>query len=142
MSDRTDFESLADWMGEQDWTVNVRDYTDEYETYVREQPVDLLAERIIGSAWLAEHDRQVAERAWDEGYTRGNAHNGRRDDCPYRAAKGEQKLPDPKPWLFISDQVFGEFRSDHDEGYNSVSGTYWTFSPRPTHSQDREDYAS
>lgn len=40
---------------------------------------------------VAEHDRQVAERAWDEGYTRGNAHNGRRDDCPYRAAKGEQK---------------------------------------------------
>lgn len=36
------------------------------------------------SRWLAEHDRQVAERAWDEGYSRGNAHNGRRDDCPYR----------------------------------------------------------
>lgn len=33
--------------------------------------------------WLA----KVCEAAWDEGYTRGNAHNGRRDDCPYRAAE-------------------------------------------------------
>lgn len=24
-----------------------------------------------GDRWLAEHDRQVAERAWDEGFTRG-----------------------------------------------------------------------
>ena len=54
----------------------------------------------IESDWLVEHDRQVAERAWDEGqkagllradfeygaigyqHVRGN---------PYRAAKGEQK---------------------------------------------------
>lgn len=38
-------------------------------------------------AWIAEMRRQVAEEAWDEGYSRGNAHNGRRDDCPYRAAE-------------------------------------------------------
>lgn len=108
-----DFESLADWMGEQDWTVNVQDYTDEYETYVREQPVELLAERIIESDWLVEHDRQVAERAWDEGYeAAAEFHEGRekghwendfptkgmrtwRPDpaptSPYRAAKGEQQ---------------------------------------------------
>ncbi len=85
-----EFESLADWMGEQDWTVNVRDYTDEYEAYVREQPVELLAERIIESDWLAEHDRQVAERAWDEGFDSGHYVNDQepRDcDCrvnPYR----------------------------------------------------------
>ena len=54
----------------------------------------------IESDWLVEHDRQVAERAWDEGqkagllradfeygaigyqHVRGN---------PYRAAEGEQK---------------------------------------------------
>lgn len=37
--------------------------------------------------WLA----KVCEAAWDEGYTRGNAHNGRRDDCPYRAAEIREK---------------------------------------------------
>ena len=26
---------------------------------------------LLTSDWLAEHDRQVAERAWDEGFTRG-----------------------------------------------------------------------
>lgn len=26
-----------------------------------------LADKILGSRWLAEHDRQLAERAWDEG---------------------------------------------------------------------------
>lgn len=97
--------------------------------------------------WLSERDRQVAERAWDEGWDASERYGYPIDEDdsyenPYRAAKGEQKLLDPKPWLFISDQVFGEFRSDHDEGYNSVSGTHWAFSPRPTYSQDREDYAS
>lgn len=38
--------------------------------------------------WLAEHDRQVAERAWDEG--RDNSPFFPTDN-PYRAAKGEQK---------------------------------------------------
>lgn len=33
---------------------------------------------------IAEVERAAAEKAWDEGYTRGNAHNGRRDQCPYR----------------------------------------------------------
>lgn len=36
---------------------------------------------------IAEVERAAAEKAWDEGYSRGNAHNGRRDDCPYRAAE-------------------------------------------------------
>ena len=53
-----DFESLADWMGEQDWTHNVRDYTDEYTTHVR-GPVEHVAEAIITGSWLTEHDRQV-----------------------------------------------------------------------------------
>lgn len=39
----------------------------------------------IESDWLAEHDRQVAERAWDEGRDNSQTEN------PYRAAKGEQK---------------------------------------------------
>ena len=26
----------------------------------------VLADKILGSRWLVEHDRQVAERAWDE----------------------------------------------------------------------------
>ena len=38
---------------------------------------------------------------------------------------------DPEPWLFISDQVFGEFRSATDKGYHAVSGTYYAYSPRP-----------
>ena len=38
---------------------------------------------------------------------------------------------DPEPWLFISDQIFGEIRSAIDKGYHGVSGTYWVFSPRP-----------
>lgn len=49
---------------------------------------------------------------------------------------------DPKPWLFISDQVFGEFRSDHDKGYHDVSGTYWVFSPREGFEKDRARYAA
>lgn len=48
---------------------------------------------------------------------------------------------DPQPWLFISDQVFGEIRSDHDKGYHGVSGTWWAFKPRPNFNQNREDYA-
>ena len=31
----------------------------------------VLADKILGSRWLAEHDRQVAERAWDEGQRAG-----------------------------------------------------------------------
>lgn len=38
--------------------------------------------------WLSEHDRQVAERAWDEG--RDNSPFFPTEN-PYRAAKGEQK---------------------------------------------------
>jgi hypothetical protein len=38
---------------------------------------------------------------------------------------------DPEPWLFISDQVFGDFRSAVDKGYHDVSGTYYAYSPRP-----------
>lgn len=29
------------------------------------------ADLLLTSDWLAEHDRQVAERAWDEGFSRG-----------------------------------------------------------------------
>lgn len=119
-------------------------------TFLKTTPLGLaildLARTVNEGKVISEHDRQVAERARDEGekagllradfeygaigyqHVRGN---------PYRAAKGEQKPLDPKPWLLISDQVFGDFRSDHD-----VSGAYWAFSPRPAYSQDREDYAS
>jgi len=48
---------------------------------------------------------------------------------------------DPKPWLFVSDQVFGEHRSDHDKGPNDVAGTWWAFSPRENYEQDREAYS-
>lgn len=37
--------------------------------------------------WLAEHDRQVAERAWDEGYEAGRGAR-RHIPNPHRAAKG------------------------------------------------------
>jgi hypothetical protein len=47
---------------------------------------------------------------------------------------------DPKPWLFISDQVFGEIRSTYDRGYHGVSGTWWAFSPRAEYEQDRAKY--
>lgn len=53
----------------------------------------VLADKILKSRWLAEHDRQVAERAWDAAYVvgldRGGYHGP--DLNPYRAAKGEQK---------------------------------------------------
>lgn len=49
---------------------------------------------------------------------------------------------DPEPWLFISDQVFGELRSGRDKGFHSVSGTYWAFSPRREYEQDRARYES
>lgn len=42
--------------------------------------------RQIGEAWAALEaaaPHMLAE-AWDEGYTTGNAHNGRRDANPYR----------------------------------------------------------
>jgi hypothetical protein len=54
----------------------------------------------------------------------------------------EPEALDPKPWLFVSDQVFGEIRSDHDKGYHDVSGTWWAFSPRPQFAQAREIYAA
>lgn len=44
--------------------------------------------------WLAEHDRQVAERAWGEGAKAQADAYGMEVDTgpnPYRAAKGEQK---------------------------------------------------
>lgn len=48
--------------------------------------------------WLSEHDRQVAERAWDEGgsaarenVAQGIYADGEQIENPYRAAKGEQK---------------------------------------------------
>lgn len=50
--------------------------------------VQEMTKLLRAEAFSAERDRRVAERAWDEGYTRGNAHNGRRDDCPYRTKKG------------------------------------------------------
>jgi hypothetical protein len=52
----------------------------------------------------------------------------------------EVKMLDTKPWLFISDQIFGEFRADHDGGYHGVSGTWWAFVPRPEYEQDRLRY--
>lgn len=55
---------------------------------------------------------------------------------------GEYAQPylDPKPYVFLSDQVFGTPRSAVDGGFHSVSGTYWAFSPRPGYSQNEEDY--
>lgn len=52
----------------------------------------------LGAA-AEEFDRILVDRlivAWDEGYTVGNSHNGRRDANPYRAAappqpEGEQR---------------------------------------------------
>lgn len=49
--------------------------------------------------WLSEHDRQVAERAWDdaveEAHALGWLHDFAKSDAlarnPHRAAKGEQK---------------------------------------------------
>lgn len=57
------------------------------------------ADLLLTSDWLAEHDRQVAERAWDEGFDEASDDLGRSQMMsdmgeglnPYRAAKGEQK---------------------------------------------------
>lgn len=48
----------------------------------------------IESDWLVEHDRQVAERAWDEAIQHQWAHRpigNRSPHNPHRAAKEEQK---------------------------------------------------
>lgn len=53
----------------------------------------------IFDMWLAEHDRQVAERAWDAGFDKATSlvsedfwSDAWSDDhSPHRAAKGEQK---------------------------------------------------
>lgn len=60
----------------------------------------------------------------------------------HKAEEGASEVPalDPQPWLFISDQVFGEIRSDHDKGYHGVSGTYWVFSPREGFEKERARY--
>lgn len=60
----------------------------------------------------------------------------------HKAEEGSSDVPalDPQPWLFISDQVVGEIRSDHDKGYHGVSGTYWVFSPREGFEKDRARY--
>jgi hypothetical protein len=54
----------------------------------------------------------------------------------------QREALDPKPWLFISDQVLGEIRSERDRGYHGVSGTWWAFSPRPRFAQDRDLYTA
>ena len=54
---------------------SMSEYTDELARVIRRVDgthslgAGALAEAL--SAWVAEHDRQVAERAWDEGFTRG-----------------------------------------------------------------------
>lgn len=52
------------------------------DAYGEELPRDLLSilEAAATGAALREHDVKV----WDEGYTTGNRHNGRRDANPYR----------------------------------------------------------
>ena len=41
--------------------------------YLNGYPTDAgyIAEAVLASDWLAEHDRDVAARAWQEGYARG-----------------------------------------------------------------------
>ncbi len=58
----------------------------------------VLADAVLGSKWLAEHDRQVAERAWDEGARWAAVECGAIDDerqawiapgdNPYREGQG------------------------------------------------------
>ena len=57
-------------------------------------------------------------------------------------AVSHSPMLDPQPWLFISDQVFGEHRSDHDKGRNPISGTYWAFRPREGYEQDPSEYTA
>lgn len=55
------------------------------------------ADLLLTSDWLAEHDRQVAERAWDEAIQHQWKHRpigNRSPHNPYRAAKGEPPKAD------------------------------------------------
>lgn len=61
---------------------------------------------------------------------------------PEEQAVSHSPMLDPQPWLFISDQVFGEHRSDHDKGGNPISGTYWAFRPREGYEQDPSEYTA
>lgn len=114
-------------------------------------------EEVNNALWLYDHEgldvRGVAEKLrkfkhpepcemcrWNAGFgaRKPEDHN---EDCPIPQMLEEAKPNlDPQPWLFISDQVFGEFRSDHDKGYHDVSGTYWVFSPREQYVQARSEY--
>lgn len=60
---------------------------------------------------------------------------------PFEDFEKKHSVLDPTPWLLISDQVRGEFRSDVDKGYHDVSGTWWALSPRPGYEQNKEKYA-
>lgn len=81
----------------------IRDHTRNFDSYLVGRSLaseqEFYGEKF--DRWLSEHDRQVAERAWDSGFSAGQAWEGdvnsrvipqmTRWDNPYRAAKGEQK---------------------------------------------------
>ncbi|WP_310962122.1 hypothetical protein [Nocardioides terrisoli] len=61
-TERDDVETLADWLGAQVESSNVVDPSDEQTTWIEVQ-VDDLADRLIASDWLAQHDAAVAAKA-------------------------------------------------------------------------------
>jgi len=47
------------------------DHLPERDPHLCECDVQVIAERILASDWLAERERAASEKAWDEGFTRG-----------------------------------------------------------------------
>ena len=66
--------------------------TAEQDAFTRWRRVYLYTQRPGVTSWIKRNARrrerhearQALARAWDDGYTTGNAHNGRRDANPYR----------------------------------------------------------
>lgn len=125
-----------------------------YETPTCSVPIAEFTEWGEAQAWAVKNARWAAARGVEvRRYKYGYWPSGNWGGIGYFDHAGEyHELPDPdevaigpldpKPWLFISDQVFGEFRSDHDRGYHDVSGAWWQFRPRPEYEQDRARYES
>lgn len=87
MSERWDIETITaraarDWADQFHFARGAGDDSESYEA-------DYARAKTEAAEALAEHDRQVAERAWDEGMDSWYA--SEKPLNPYRAAKGEQK---------------------------------------------------
>lgn len=100
-------------------------------------PAHEVVAAVLASDWLAEHDRQEREKAWDESarthvrhiFVQG-AENPRN---PYRKQESNVVLPlDPEPWVYQDGERWPVPSPTDDEAP--------TFEPGDNYEQDREKY--